>query len=178
VIFPSDSALHNVRPIGEHVFVARVGGTHLIRERLAASPPLSSADGHFLAGLLDAEACFTIVPNNGMTTWRCEMALSMRLDEADLLIALGRSTGIGHVTAQRARGNSKPLATWHSSLPPPGRPAVAQIGPGSPTPQKRSSGRARTKLPGFPSPNPNAKISTSRRASMSCEPRQALIPVR
>jgi hypothetical protein len=41
---------------------------------LAAAPGLSEADGHALAGFVDAKGSFGIRPNNSGTTWTCSFA--------------------------------------------------------------------------------------------------------
>ena len=41
-----------------------VGGNVLMEQRIAAAEGLADADGHGLAGFLDAEGCFQIRPNN------------------------------------------------------------------------------------------------------------------
>jgi hypothetical protein len=47
------------------------GGNAAIESRLRAAQGLSASDSHALAGFIDAEGSFVIVPNNGGTTWSC-----------------------------------------------------------------------------------------------------------
>jgi hypothetical protein len=91
---------------------ARYGGRAAVAARLAALPPLSDVDGHFLAGLLDAEASFLIGPNNGGRNWQCSMNVKLRRDDAPILADLQTRTGIGTLTAVPARRTSKPQISW------------------------------------------------------------------
>ena len=88
-----------------------VGGNVLMeQQRIAAAEGLADADGHGLAGFLDAEGCFQIRPNNRGRTWSCHMTVAVRDDDADLLTDLCRVTGLGRVSAKRAQGTSRPQA--------------------------------------------------------------------
>jgi hypothetical protein len=89
-----------------------VGGNAAIEQRLRAAQGLSPSDGHALAGFLDAEGTFTILPNNGGTTWACAMTVAVRLDDGDVLADLCRSSGLGHVRTKPAYRGSRPQATW------------------------------------------------------------------
>jgi hypothetical protein len=89
------------------------GGNTLIEQRIAAAEGLADADGHALAGFLDAEGCFQIRPNNRGRTWSCHMTVAVRDDDADLLTDLCRVTGLGRVSAKRAQGTSRPQACWN-----------------------------------------------------------------
>jgi hypothetical protein len=89
-----------------------IGGNAAIEERLGAAQGLSAFDCHALAGFLDAEATFTIHPNNGGSTWGCAMSVSVRLDDGDVLADLCRSSGLGHVCTKRAHRGSRPQASW------------------------------------------------------------------
>ena len=68
----------------------------------------------FLAGFLEAEASFGVIPNNARSSpsWTCCMALSVREDDAGLLEQCRRSFGIGTVDRRRARGFARPQARW------------------------------------------------------------------
>jgi hypothetical protein len=55
-----------------------IGGNAVIEARLGAAQGLSDADGHALAGFLDAEGSFAISPNNGGRTWICQMSAALR----------------------------------------------------------------------------------------------------
>ncbi|MEN3278925.1 MAG: endonuclease [Solirubrobacteraceae bacterium] len=89
-----------------------IGGNAVIEERLRAAQGLSAFESHALAGFLDAEATFTICPNNGGSTWACAMSVCVRLDDGDVLADLCRSSGLGHVCARRAQRGSRPQACW------------------------------------------------------------------
>jgi hypothetical protein len=73
---------------------------------------ISARDGHFLAGLIEAEACFQIRPNNGGANWACNFMLALRRDDAGLLSELHERTKLGAISAKPARANSKPQAVW------------------------------------------------------------------
>jgi hypothetical protein len=89
-----------------------VGGNAVIEARLAAAQGLSDADGHALAGFLDAEGSFAISPNNGGRNWICQMSAAARLDDGGVLTDLCRCTGLGRVYFVRARRTSRPQAAW------------------------------------------------------------------
>jgi hypothetical protein len=84
----------------------------LIERRIAAAQGLSEAEGHALAGFVDAEGCFHIGPNNAGRTWSCHMSLAVRLDDADLVTDLCRVTGLGRVHTKPAHRTSRPQARW------------------------------------------------------------------
>lgn len=67
--------------------------------------------GHTIAGLIDAEAHFSIPEMNGGRSLSCYMGLAVRDDDADLLQTLASLTGIGVVRRKNERGN--PQAIWH-----------------------------------------------------------------
>jgi LAGLIDADG endonuclease len=89
------------------------GGNAAIESRLRAAQGLSASDSHALAGFIDAEGSFVIVPNNGGTTWSCGMTLALRLDDADVLRDLCRSTGLGRILLTRPQRGSRPQARWN-----------------------------------------------------------------
>jgi hypothetical protein len=89
----------------------RPGGEAEIKARIATAPGLSSADAHRLAGLLDAECSFGVVPNN-RDGWRCLCSISLRDDDGDTLIAFHRRLGIGHLIQVPARSGSRPQVRW------------------------------------------------------------------
>ncbi|MFL5841732.1 MAG: LAGLIDADG family homing endonuclease [Thermoleophilaceae bacterium] len=102
----------SVRSASEHVFVARLGGSFLASNRVAAAQRLDAPAAEWLAGFLDAEGCLRIRPNNRGTTWTCELKVKVRDDDAALIVDLHRSTGLGYVRPVAARGGSKPQAEW------------------------------------------------------------------
>lgn len=90
----------------------RPGGEAAIRARLAASPGLSDADAHTLAGLLDAESHLAIVPNNGGAGWRCECSVNLRDDDQEILVSYRDKLGLGHLNPIAARNGSRPQVHW------------------------------------------------------------------
>ena len=90
----------------------RPGGEAAIRARLAASPGLSGAEAHTLAGFLDAESHLGVIPNNGGATWRCECSVNLRDDDREILIGYRGKLGLGHLTQVAARNGSRPQVLW------------------------------------------------------------------
>jgi len=95
-----------------HLVGKAVGGNAVIERRIAAAQGLSNADGNALAGFVDAEGSFVITTNNRGTAWSCCLDVTVRLDDADVLIDLCRVTGLGRVTTRAARRTSRPQADW------------------------------------------------------------------
>jgi hypothetical protein len=80
--------------------------------RLAAAPIMPEREGHALAGFLDAEACFSISPNNGGRNWLCSVATRIRRDDASVVDRFRDLTGLGTITAVPARATSRPQVLW------------------------------------------------------------------
>jgi hypothetical protein len=89
-----------------------VGGSAEKARILAGAQGLGELDGHALAGFIEAEASFAIVPNNGGRTWTCAMTLNQRDDDADMLLDIVRVTGLGRLHAVPARRTSRPQVVW------------------------------------------------------------------
>jgi hypothetical protein len=89
-----------------------IGSNAAIDQRLAGAQGLSRFDGHALAGFIDAEACFSIQPNNHGRTWACAMTVAVRLDDGDVLADLARSTGLGRLQTKPSYRGSRPQAVW------------------------------------------------------------------
>ena len=89
----------------------RPGGEAEIQARIAAAPGLDEPAGHRLAGLLEAEASFGLVPNN-RTGWRCVCQINLRDDDRDTLIGFRELLGIGHLATVAARRGSRPQVVW------------------------------------------------------------------
>lgn len=89
----------------------RPGGEAAIRARIEAAPGLQGPEGHKLAGFLEAEGHLAIVPNN-RDGWRCACAVSLRDDDAEVLVDASRHLGLGHVSAVAARNTSRPQTKW------------------------------------------------------------------
>lgn len=68
---------------------------------------------HALAGLIDAEGSFTISPSNRGRSWRCWMRIALRDDDADILIDVARTTGLGRLNRIAARPTSRPQLAWN-----------------------------------------------------------------
>jgi hypothetical protein len=90
----------------------RPGGEAAIRSRLAASPGLSDAEAHTLAGFLDAESHLAVVSNNGGANWRCECSINLRDDDREILVSYSDKLGLGHLTPVAARNGSRPQVVW------------------------------------------------------------------
>src|SRR3954462_11868090 len=69
-------------------------------------------DGHFLAGLIEAEGCFQLSPANGGANWLSGFALALRDDESELLVEMHELTGLGALRSVPACGTSKPQVLW------------------------------------------------------------------
>ena len=96
----------------------RPGGEAEIRARLAASPGLSDAEAHTLAGLLDAEGHFAVAPNNSGTGWRCECSMNLRDDDQEILVSYRDKLGLGAPPAGRREkwlAASDPLEDWEQA---------------------------------------------------------------
>jgi hypothetical protein len=73
---------------------------------------LRADDGHFLAGLIDAEGCFQVRTTNGGISWLCSFNLALRDDDAELVAHLQELTGLGRLARIPAKGTSRPQASW------------------------------------------------------------------
>src|SRR4051794_27594043 len=89
--------------MSEHTFVARPGARLLSSMAVKSAAPLAPADGHFLAGFLEAEASFGLGSNNGGQGWQAWLSLNLRDDDAGLLVDLARITALGVLTPVPAR---------------------------------------------------------------------------
>jgi hypothetical protein len=72
----------------------------------------SELDGGFAAGLIAGDGHFAILPNNGVTTWRCFLSVGLRADDTPLLADLSRWSGAGNLVAVPARRTSRPQTNW------------------------------------------------------------------
>lgn len=71
----------------------------------------SDGFGHWLAGLIDGEGCFTITPNR--PGFVCRLALSLRQDDAAVLEEIVSRVGLGHlIRAKTGGGNRRPQVQW------------------------------------------------------------------
>ena len=87
------------------------GGEAVIRARLDAAPGVSRAQGHRLAGLLEAECHLGIAPNN-TDDWRCFCAVALRDDDGEVLQKAHLALGLGRLNPVAARNGSRPQVIW------------------------------------------------------------------
>lgn len=66
----------------------------------------------FLTGLLEAEGCFEIWPNNGGTTWGCSVKVALRDDDLFLLEDCCSDSELGHLSWYPARRTSRSQIAW------------------------------------------------------------------
>lgn len=67
--------------------------------------------GHWLAGFIDGEGCFTIIQHiNG--SWEIKFYLTLRDDDISILETIQNQLGIGRIYRTRAHGTSRPQASW------------------------------------------------------------------
>ena len=93
--------------------MARITGGNVARLRaLARVDPLTPHEAWWLVGLLEAEAHFYVSPNNGGANWQCGMTVSVRDDDADVLLELAHRTALGRLRSVPARRSSLPQARW------------------------------------------------------------------
>lgn len=80
-------------------------------------PPITVDDdfGHWLAGFLDGEGCFTIRPHT-LGIFGCEAVLWVRDDDRAIVEEIVARTGIGSVIRRERNGwrdaNARPLIGW------------------------------------------------------------------
>lgn len=77
---------------------------------------MTSADRHYLAGLIDGEGCFSIAYNgprtkSGTRNYQCRMALAVRADDSEGIEALHDLLGFGHVRYSNRKDRSR-VVTW------------------------------------------------------------------
>jgi hypothetical protein len=67
--------------------------------------------GHWLAGFIDGEGCFTIIQHaNG--SWEVKFYLSLRDDDMSVLEEIQDRLGIGRIYRTPERGSTRPQASW------------------------------------------------------------------
>jgi hypothetical protein len=69
-------------------------------------------DGGFAAGLIAGEGSFGIRPNNGASSWTCQLQLRLRADDTPLLAAMCRWSGVGRLSPFPAQARSHPQTVW------------------------------------------------------------------
>ena len=92
------------RPIGARDGIGPLGGY----------PELTEFDGHFLAGFLDGEACFSIIKRRSQSgpMYACNCVVNARRDDWKLLESLAVMTGVGSVYEIPASRTSRPQVSW------------------------------------------------------------------
>ena len=87
----------------------------------AEYPEVPDDFGHWLAGFIDGEGCFTIDPKRtaSQVRYSCRLAIRLRDDDAPLLLSIAQRTGCGSIdrdtnarAAHHARGGGNPQARW------------------------------------------------------------------
>lgn len=79
---------------------------------------MDQAFGHWLAGFIDGEGSFTIIPQNrqrvrGATArWSCQFGIQVRDDDHSILEEILLQTGLGRCYRSRAASHRNPLARW------------------------------------------------------------------
>ena len=81
-------------------------------------PEVSDDFGHWLAGFIDGEGCFSVSYNGQRQRYpslKCTFRIALRSDDTPLLEECRRQTGLGVVYRQRPFANQKwnPSAMWH-----------------------------------------------------------------
>src|SRR5208337_5656953 len=69
--------------------------------------------GHWLAGFIDGEGCFRIVPNR--KSWECRFQMSLRDDDSDILHRIRDELWLGSVYPKVAYATSHPQTMWEVS---------------------------------------------------------------
>lgn len=76
----------------------------------------SDGFGHWLAGFIDGEGCFSVTRNavRGHVTYRCDFQLHIREDDGPILRDICERTGLGRVYGpyDKAGVNAKPQLFW------------------------------------------------------------------
>lgn len=78
--------------------------------------PLLDADfANYMAGLIDGEGCFSVHKKtvNGCETYDCQFTISLREDDAPILVEMQRRlNGIGSIAYRPERGNANPQVRY------------------------------------------------------------------
>lgn len=82
-------------------------------------PDVPSDFGHWLAGFIDGEGCFTIDrigKKNRTACYACRFSLRLRNDDSPIVDEIHRRTGLGQIVAKALQTNptweSKPAVVW------------------------------------------------------------------
>jgi hypothetical protein len=73
---------------------------------------MDDAFGHWLAGFVDGEGCFAVVPQNG--GYGCRLTVQVRADDGAVLEEICARTGLGMVTtvSRAAAAGVNPQVAW------------------------------------------------------------------
>jgi hypothetical protein len=82
------------------------------RYDLQVNRPITTAEGHFIAGFIEGEGHLGIVEQNGGQSYGCFMSLGLRDDDAPLAQWLRERTELGTVYPVRAYRTSRPQVRW------------------------------------------------------------------
>jgi hypothetical protein len=102
---------------------------HIGRPSTLAAPALPDSDsdfGHWLAGFIDGEGCFELVPLKGGRLYTARFNLTCRDDELETLEAIRKRTGFGSIYRahnRRSKTKANPVARWSIN----GKPSVAAL---------------------------------------------------
>ena len=66
--------------------------------------------GHWLAGFIAGEGCFTITAEGRY--WRLAFVINLRDDDADILREIQSRLGFGQLYPKKAKGASQPQMSW------------------------------------------------------------------
>lgn len=91
---------------------------------------IDQLDRAFIAGFLEGEACFSITEQNGGQSFSCNVAVSQRDDDQELLEWLVAATGVGRLHRVRAYRTSRPQVLWSVASQEDCHELVALIGDG------------------------------------------------
>jgi LAGLIDADG endonuclease len=67
--------------------------------------------GHWLAGFIAGEGCFSITLNHG-SSWQCAFELKVRDDDGDIMYEIQSQLGLGKIYNLAERDTSRPQVTW------------------------------------------------------------------
>jgi hypothetical protein len=93
-------------------YVGRPHGSTDGRQPLDGYPDLADDFGHFLAGFIEGEGSFVIARQSRNTNHRCSMQLTVRDDDAPLLLQIRECTNVGSITRRPGRGSARPQIAW------------------------------------------------------------------
>ena len=78
-------------------------------------PPLSAEFGHYMAGLIDGEGCFSVHKKlvNGYEAYDCQFSITLRSDDSDILVEMQKQLGgIGSLVSRPGSDNKNAQARY------------------------------------------------------------------